>query len=271
MIFSLFSALCWSLFDIARKELAQHINPKFLSLAMSVSVLPLFFLLWGFQGFQLPSSSYYFPATISGVLAAIGSVCFMLAISKGKLAIVLSITACTPFISAVFSFFFLDEILSKLEWLGIVLVVLATMLLAGTSINTRDKSSLYALITAIAWGTCIVFDKQALTHGLSSFHGMFLTSIIITVLSISLRIDYQWRALLKNFKWWLIAVMVFFGAVFLQFAALEHLNPGVVEAVKRGIGIVLAVIIGRVYYQEILSSKQVVGVCFVLFATYLFM
>ncbi|TLX48265.1 hypothetical protein C1E24_05560 [Pseudoalteromonas phenolica] len=271
MIFSFLSALCWSLFDIARKELAQHVNPKFLSLAMSVSVLPLFFLLWGFQGFQLPSNSYYFPATISGVLAAIGSVCFMLAISKGKLAIVLSITACTPFISAVFSFFFFDELLSQFEWLGIVLVVLATMLLAGTSINTRDKSSLYALITAIAWGTCIVFDKQALTFGSSSFHGMFLTSIIIAVLSISLRIDYQWWTLLKNFKWWLIAVMVFFGAVFLQFAALEYLNPGVVEAIKRGIGIVLAVIIGRVFYQETLSRKQITGVCLVLSATYLFM
>lgn len=271
MIFSLLSALCWSLFDIARKELAQHVNPKFLSLAMSVSVLPLFFLLWGFQGFQLPSNSYYLPATISGVLAAIGSVCFMFAISKGKLAIVLSITACTPFISAVFSFFFLDELLSQFEWLGIVLVVFATMLLAGTSINTRDKSSFYALITAFAWGTCIVFDKQALIYGSNSFHGMYLTSIIITVLAISLRIDYQWQSLLKNLKWWLIAVMVFFGAVFLQFAALEYLNPGVVEALKRGIGIVLAVIIGRIYYHETLSNKQFTGVCLVLIATYLFL
>ncbi|ALO44613.1 SMR family transporter [Pseudoalteromonas phenolica] len=271
MIFSLLSSLCWSLFDIARKELAQQVSPKFLSLAMSISVLPLFFFLWGIQGFHLPSTSYYIPATISGVLAAIGSVCFMLAISKGKLAIVLSITACTPFISAVFSLLFLDELLSKFEWLGIVLVVFATMLLAGTSINTREKSSSYALLTAFAWGICIVFDKQALTYGSSSFHGMFLTSTIIAVLSISLRVDSQWRVLLKNFKWWLIAVMMFFGAVFLQFAALEYLNPGVVEAIKRGIGIVLAVIIGRVYYQETLSSKQVMGVCLVLVATYLFM
>ena len=271
MIFSLLSAICWSLFDIARKELAQHINPKFLSLAMSLSVVPLFFFLWVVQGSQFPSTSYYFPATISGVFAAIGSVCFMLAISKGKLAIVLSITACTPFISAVISLFLLNEILSSYEWLGIVLVVFATMLLAGTSISKCEKSSLYALFTAFSWGTCIVFDKQALTYGSSTFHGLFLTSLIVAVLSVCLRIDHQWRVLFNNFKWWVIAVVVFFGAVFLQFTALDYLNPGVVEAIKRGIGIVLAVIIGHVYYKETLSNKQIIGICLVFAATYLFL
>lgn len=271
MIFSLLSAICWSLFDIARKELAQNVEPKFLSLAMSVSVLPLFFILWALQGFNVPNHEYFLPATFSGILAAIGSVCFMLAISKGKLAIVLSITACTPFISAVVSFIFLNELVSNIEWLGIILVVVATWLLAGTAFSSDDKSAIYAVITALAWGTCIVLDKKALVSGSSAFHGMYLTSIIIFVLFVCVRTSTQWLALKSNSLWWAIAVFTFFAAVLLQFSALEYLNPGVVEAIKRGLGIVMAVFIGRVFYQESLSLKQKTGVGIVFLATYLFM
>lgn len=270
MIFSLLSALFWSLFDVARKELANKLDPKFISLAMSISVLPIFFCLWLIQGSELPSSNYYIPATISGVLAAIGSVCFMQAIAKGKLAVVLSITACTPFIAAIVSYLFLGELLSLLEWSGIILVVIATWLLAGKAITNNDKSSVFAFATAIAWGTCIVFDKLALKQAISSFHGLYLTSIIIFALLLSMKVKHQWGELVSNSKWWLVAVIAFFAAVFLQFTALEYLNPGVVEAIKRGLGIVIAVLIGRFCYQEALLTRQKLGVVIVLLATVIF-
>ena len=267
MIFSILSALFWSLFDVIRKELAKELNPKFLSIIMSLSVLPIFLIGWLLDGAPIPQHSYYLPATISGFLAAIGSYCFINALSKGKLTVILTITAITPFISSIAAYVLLAEPLTLPEWLSVAVVVIASWLLLGGRFERSSNYMYLALVTAFAWGTCIVFDKSALQSGSASFHGLYMTSLIVISLSILLRPSFEWKQLFRHSKVWLVGVFAFFSAVILQFAALETLNPGIVETIKRGVGIICAVIVGRFLYKELLLLRQYVAVLLIFFAS----
>ncbi|MBQ4810706.1 hypothetical protein A7985_09685 [Pseudoalteromonas luteoviolacea] len=256
MEFALVSALFWVGFDYTRKRLAAFFSAPLMSVVFSALVLPCYFIYWLFEDRSIPTIQYFYPATISGLLAGIGSVSFIRALAIGKVAVMLPMLCLTPVISGVFAWFWLGESLGGLELLAIAILVSASFILQGGKLTFLEPGSGYILLTAICWGCCIVFDKQALKLSSIEFHIVYITLVVLVFNGLLFR-PKLCLAKITQYMWlWLSAAACFSLAVTFQFIALLEIQPGILEALKRAIGIIGAGLIGVYLFQEKLTPTQ---------------
>ncbi|AZZ95905.1 DMT family transporter [Pseudoalteromonas sp. R3] len=267
MLTALFSALCWACFDFLRKQLAQQFSAPLMSVMFSLLVLPGYVIYWAWLEAPLPSAQYFIPGVVSGLLAALGSVCFIRGLAVGKIAVMLPLLSITPVVSGAFAWAWLGEPLGEEEVLALVTITFASFILQGGRLSMTERGTGYMLVTAFCWGMCIVFDKQALKYGSVSFHLIFLTLSVVLINSIIFRPELAIKSILK-FKWqWGCAAVVFSFAVLGQLVALQQLQPGVMEAIKRAIGIISAAILGVCFYKETLKRHQWCSIFVILVGT----
>lgn len=267
MLSALVSAICWACFDFLRKQLAQHVSAPLMSVIFSLLVLPGYLIYWGWLQAPLPEAEYFVPGAVSGLLAAIGSVCFIRGLAVGKIAVMLPLLSVTPVVSGAFAWIWLGEPLAEAQVLALGAITLGSFILQGGRFAIREPGAGYVLITALCWGMCIVFDKQALQHAEVSFHLIFLTTSVALINGMIFRPKLGAGVLLK-YKWqWAGAALVFAFAVLCQLVALQQLQPGVMEAIKRAIGITSAALLGVYFYKETLKHYQWLSIAVILIGT----
>ncbi|MBQ4835053.1 EamA family transporter [Pseudoalteromonas luteoviolacea] len=256
MEFALLSALCWVGFDYARKRLSAFFSAPAMSVVFSATVLPVYVVYWLSFSRTLPQFDYFYPATISGVLAGVGSVCFIRALALGKVAVMLPMLCLTPVIAGSAAWVWMGEALSLTETVAVAVLVLASFILQGGRLSVQEPGAGYILVTSFCWGLCIVFDKQALQHSPVDFHILYVTFIVLVLNSILFRPSLSLDKLSKHKAMWVLAALCFSLAVTLQFIALQSIQPGILEALKRAIGIIGAGLIGVYVFKEKLTPTQ---------------
>ncbi|PCK32688.1 EamA family transporter [Pseudoalteromonas piscicida] len=256
MAIALFSALHWAVFDFLRKRLASYYSAAQMSVIFSLLVLPAYVGYWLVADKQLPNSDYLTPAIASGILAAIGSVNFIQALALGRMAVILPLLSVTPALAGVFAWLLLGEPLTVLQACLIAVIVAASFLLQGGRFSFQEPGAKQVAITSVCWGLCIVFDKQALQYSSLSFHAGFLTFMVFVVNFICLRPQFK-RQNFKRHGWlWVLSSLVFAAAVISQMQALTEIQPGLVEGLKRAIGIVSASMLGMWFFKEAISRRE---------------
>ncbi|MCF2856056.1 EamA family transporter [Pseudoalteromonas sp. SMS1] len=256
MVYALLSALFWVGFDYTRKRLSADFSAPLMSVVFSALVLPCYMIYWFYADKTIPDSYYFFPATVSGLLAGIGSVCFIRALAVGKVAVMLPMLCLTPVISGIFAWFWLGESLSMIEVGAIAILVSASFILQGGRFTFLEQGSTYIFITAICWGCCIVFDKQALQASSIEFHIMYITFVVLAFNGLLFRPKLDLMKAMKFTRFWIGAAVCFSLAVTFQFVALLEVQPGILEALKRAIGIIGAGLIGVYIFREKLTPTQ---------------
>ncbi|CAH9062509.1 hypothetical protein PSECIP111854_03027 [Pseudoalteromonas sp. CIP111854] len=267
MIYALISALCWAGFDLCRKQLAQSFSAPKMSIMFSSLVLPIFLVLWIFSGATLPTNDYYLSATVSGLLAAFGSVSFIRALALGKMAIVLPMLSFTPVCSALLAWLWLKDPLNSIQIIAILGITLGSFWVLGGRLKTQEAGVWQGLLAACCWGCCIVLDKFALQYGPKEFHAIYITIIILFTIPTMLGVKIKFNILKKFPLWWLFATLCFSGAVIFQFMAIELLQPGVVEGLKRAVGILSALLVGMLFFKEQISVKQSAAIMLILISS----
>ncbi|KZN39098.1 EamA family transporter [Pseudoalteromonas luteoviolacea] len=256
MGFALLSALFWVGFDYTRKRLATHFSAPLMSVVFSSLVLPCYAIYWVYADRSIPNFQYFYPATVSGLLAGIGSVSFIRALAVGKVAIMLPMLCLTPVISGLFAWVWLGEALSLVEVGAIAILVSASFVLQGGRLTFLEPGSGYISLTAICWGCCIVFDKQALQESSIEFHVMYITFVVLVFNGLLFRPKLDFSKAMKFTGLWVGAAACFSLAVTFQFVALLDIQPGILEALKRAIGIIGAGLIGVYVFREKLTPTQ---------------
>ncbi|NOU50158.1 DMT family transporter [Pseudoalteromonas sp. JBTF-M23] len=267
MLFALLSALCWAGFDFCRKKLAKYYSAPLMSVVFSLSVLPVFFGLWVYEGARLPSDGYYLSASVSGLLAAVASVAFIRALAIGKIAIVLSMLSFTPVCSALLAWLWLAEPLTTVQILGVMGIVGGSFWLMGARFKTPEGGVWLALLTSLCWGCSIVFDKYALQYSDRTFHATYITSIVLCATAVVLRVRVKVEDIQKHICWWSVSALIFSSAVIFQLVAIELMQPGIVEGLKRSIGITSAMLVGACFFKEQLTGKQSAAIILMLLST----
>ncbi|MCF6434328.1 DMT family transporter [Pseudoalteromonas sp. MMG022] len=267
MLFAMLSALSWAGFDFCRKKLAAYYSAPLMSVVFSLSVLPVFLVLWLYAGAQLPTVEYFLPASVSGLLAAVASVSFIRALAIGKIAIVLSMLSFTPVCSALLAWLWLNEPLTTAQVLGIVGIVGGSFWLMGTRFKATESGIWHALLTSLCWGFSIVIDKYALQYGDKAFHATYITVIVLSATALVLGVRVKAADIQKHVGWWGLSALVFSSAVILQLVAIELMQPGIVEGLKRSVGITSAMLLGAWVFKEQLTIKQRVAIIFMLLST----
>lgn len=252
-------------FDLFRKVLVRHLAPVPMVVLLAFASVPLFGVMVALQGGVEVAPAYYAPALGSVVLNTVANLTFLQAIRISPLSVTVPLLSLTPVFTALLGTGLLGEHLSGRTWAGIVLVVIGAFWL---NVGTGGSFWRSALAQPGAWlmaGTALLLsltiplDKLAVGHASPPFHGLFLTGGIALGSLGVLLVQGRWRELAGIRPGWrpfILALATSTLALGLQLVALQSLLVGVVETVKRGVGNLMAVALGRAVFAEMVTLPK---------------
>ena len=131
---TLLAVIFWGIWGFFPKLTVQYIRPLsailFEIVGATMVALVILFLLDFKLDFH-PKGAIF--ATSTGVFGILGALCFLMAVSKGKLSVVVTVTALYPIVTLTLAALILKQPISVTEALGILLALIAIVLLSMSS------------------------------------------------------------------------------------------------------------------------------------------
>lgn len=265
-------------FDLFRKMLVKHLAPVPMVVLLAVASVPLFGAAVAFGEPVTVQRAYWLPALGSVTLNVVANLTFLEAVRLSPLSVTVPLLSLTPVFTALFGFAVLGERPAPLALVGIGLVVAGAFWLnlgmAGGTRESGDGSPARPLPRAFlsqpgAWlmaGTALLLsltiplDKLAVDRASPPFHGLILTAGIALGSLAVLAVQKRWGELAGLRRGWLPFVLALVSstlALGLQLIALQAgVLVSVIETVKRGIGNLLAVVLGRAVFGETVTPGK---------------
>lgn len=264
------SSLGFAALDALRKVLSRHVDPVPLAALLTMGQLPLF-ALWALAGHQVSvSSGYIAPGSATVILNVAANVLFLRAVQVSPLSVTIPFLSLTPVFSTLLGAVVLGERPAGAEAAGIVLVVLGALLVnlrcdrgSPLAALSHEPGSLMMGGVALLWSLTAVLDKRALAFADVPMHAAIQCAGVAAALLVYLAARRRLpelgrvRSVRAAFLLSLVAAAVGLG---LQFVALRLTLVGLVEALKRAIGMFLAVVVGRVAFEEPVTAGKIAGV-----------
>ncbi len=282
ILICIISAFCWATFDLTRKLSLKKITSTSLLLIFTLTQL-LVFLVWVFYSdFSINLIPYIFPALILILIGLLSALLFLKAIKQSDLSLTIPLLSLSPMFSSLFSFFFLHEKLSNFQYLGIFSIIFGTLTLYSKKltiteilksfkiISTNDSARLMILVSII-WSLTPVLDKLCLANSSINIHG-FIQSLGMIILLIFLLKKNSNKEIGKIKRYWkLIFLTVLIGtlATILQFYAILSNYVAIMESIKRSVGQISSVFLGRFFFNEEITKSKLSGVIILSMGVYL--
>ncbi len=258
------AALGWALYDIARRALATHLSAWVLVAATTLGALPLLagWALWA-ADWRL-ASAYWVPALASVALNVAANFCYFRAFQLAPISVTLPMLSFTPLFAAVLGALFLGETIGARAAAGAVLVVLGGLALGLRAGGLRfEPGSAMMLVVAFLWSATLLLDKRALELASLQIHAFVLNAGVAVGGLVALALLGKVRDLRAVGGHWgglAVAVAIGASALALQLYALRELPVGIVETIKRGVGGLSAVLLGRLIYAEAITLRKLAAV-----------
>lgn len=129
---SILTLILWGLWSFLIKLSSLHLDLKSIlvyeSLGSLIVSCALLFLMRFKPDFNVKGIVF---AALAGISLGVGGILFVYALSKGRAAIVISLTALYPAIAVLLTYFFLGEQISLKHFFGIMTALVAFVLLAN--------------------------------------------------------------------------------------------------------------------------------------------
>ncbi len=265
----------WAAFDASRKSLASSFEPMALVALLMFAQVPAFAIWAAAAGAAGPSPGYGVPALCSILINVVANFAFLRAMQLSPLSVTIPYLALSPVFAVIAGIPILGEAPSALQLLGIVIIVVGAFALnAGP--DTRSPRALYealvrergcVLMIAVAalWAVSGTFDKAAVAHSSAPIHALVQCAgigVCVTLWLASQRRLGELRTLNGRGVAFSIAIVGAVAALGFQLMAYRVMMVSVVEAIKRAIGMVLALANGRIFFGEHISVGKVAGVVF---------
>lgn len=122
----------WGFWGFIPKLTTNYLSPKNAVVYEVLGGLLLAFIVLASSKFQLdfhPKGSAF--AIVTGMLGLLGAFCFLLAVSKGPVTLVATLSALYPVVSILLAVFLLHESVTFRQWVGIAMAVLAMILVTA--------------------------------------------------------------------------------------------------------------------------------------------
>jgi drug/metabolite transporter (DMT)-like permease len=268
------SGFAWSGLDIARKSLARDFRPVVIATGLSLGLAMLF---GGWTALSLPAFqplAYVRPAAVSIALNLAIQLSILESVRRGELSQTIPLLSMTPVATALFGLAVLGERPSPRQWAGIALVFVGAVGLAvsrsvaerNRSRSTRfhfDRGGLIMLVAAVCISAAAPFDKLAVGASSPALHGF-----VLSLVSGGLLLAYLgWRRELgrigsafRQRPVMTLAACLAFAALGLQFAAYQGVMVGVVETIKRVVGLVMSLVAGHLVFGESMTTRKLATV-----------
>ena len=276
LLLLLLCALLLSGFDLLRKVLVRRLSPVVIVLALAWSSVPLFAAAAAFEMRPI-QSGYLAPAVASILLNLVAHLAFVQAIRVAHLSTTVPLLSLTPVFTSLVGLVLLDEHPTAVGWLGITLVVLGAFLLHWTrpprhpagdprhhqpTAKERLQGSILMVLTALCWSWTLPLDKLAVARSGPAFHGLTLClgiglgALAILVFRSEMASVGKLRRVPGLFA---LSLLTSTLALALQLVVLETLMVSLVETVKRGVGNLAAMLLGRWFLGESLDPGKLLA------------
>lgn len=270
VLFMVVSGLAFAALDLVRKLLAGRAAPLALVFYMSLGAAPLVATLLALRGPGELSTGYLLPGAGALLLNFLGSLGFIHSVKLSPLSRTIPLLSLTPVCTAALALPILGEAPSASQLLGIVLVVAGAMtlnseghLLRPFAGLLRERGALLMAGVALLWSLSGPLDKRALQHASVSFHATVMT---LGVSAGALLVLWRQRRLsvlsVGRSEWALLAAAMAATSLALTFQllAFQGVLVSLVEAMKRAIGSLAALVLGRIVFDERVEALHVAAV-----------
>ena len=268
------SSLAWSTHDVTRKSLVSRIRPVPLAFLLTAASAPLFALWTVVDGAPELGPGYAFPAILSVVLNVFANVMFFAALRISPLSVTIPLLSFTPVFTALLGILLLGEVPSPVQGVGILLVVAGAFglnLRSDEGISprilvhswVRERGAALMLAVSLLWSLTVPLDKMATARASAPFHATVLCAGVAA--GVLLVLVFQRRlAELANLRHvrgvFVLALITAILALGFQLLAIQQVWVGLMETLKRGIGNVSAVVVGRLMFGEPVSLAKLSAV-----------
>ncbi len=266
------AAVFWSLFDLFRKISLKYYKVEVLLLLFTFSQMLLFVFWVCNEKNNFFLNQYIFYGLVLVILSTYSNILFMRAINIAEISVAIPLLSFTPLFSTVFAYIFLDEKLIFIDYIGIFIIIFGALSLHSKSMHYShifnavyelyvNKSSRYMLIVCFIWSLAPTLDKTCLKytsiqlHGLIQSLGMLLLLLLFNYRNLNININ-------KNQKYSLLLFTIIFGigANIVQFYAILINYISTMESIKRTVGQVSSVVLGRIVLKEVISINKIIGI-----------
>jgi drug/metabolite transporter (DMT)-like permease len=266
-------AVAFSGADICRKLLASWVRPVPMLFGLAGGMAP-FFLAWHVLADGLPpSAGYWLPGLASTLLNVGANLAFIEAVRRSPLSLTIPFLSLTPVFTSILAIPLLHEAPSPRQWVGIALVVVGAFWLnlgrdapsprLAWQAFLREPGSRLMVGVALLWSLAMPLDKLAVMQSSPTFHGIVLSlgvALALVILALGRgRLD-EFRDLRHRPGLLVAGVLVSVGALALQLVAIKLVWVGFVETMKRSVGSFLALLWGRLIFDEALEPQRFVAV-----------
>ena len=138
ILICIISAFFWAIFDLTRKLSLKEINSVNLLLIFTITQF-IIFLIWIFiDNFSINLIPYLLPGIILIFVGLFSALLFLKAIQQSDLSLTIPLLSFSPMFSSIFSFFFLNEQLSKIQYFGVFLIIFGALILYSKKFLTLN-------------------------------------------------------------------------------------------------------------------------------------
>ena len=266
----LVSGLGWAGLDAARKALGRSVPVVPLVVALGLGQALLLVAWLAFAGVPPLGPAFWWACAGSIALNVAGNLLFIRALSLSPLSLTVPLLALTPVLSAGVAALMLGEHPGARQLAGIALIVggaiwLQTPAQGGlrglAGALRAEPGARLMLAVAACWALVGPFDKTATLASSPAFHGMAVNlGMGLVLVPLLVRPGQDARPLAAR-PWLLVAAcLVGVVAILAQFEAMRHALVSLVEAVKRMIGMLTAVVVGRLAFGEPVGGRKLAAI-----------
>ena len=269
LLLLLLSSLAWSGLDVSRKVLAGRLDALPLVVALSLGQGLVLVAGLAATGFGPIAPAFYAPAAGSVVLNVIGNMLFVRSVAVSPFATVVPLLALVPVGATLAALAVLGEVPTARQFGGILMIVAAAWVVAKPPAGTlgREPGVWPMLGVAACWALVGPLDKAAT---LASSPACQAATIYVGVAALLLPVlvfrrrpappAYPPPSRGATALWLVIGTVTGVVAIVAQFAAMQALLVGLVEAVKRMIGLLAAVLVGRFAFGEAIGKERLAAI-----------
>ena len=273
--FAIGSSFAWAGLDIVRKQLAGKLPTLALATLLSLGQAPAFVVWWWWTGGAIDGAAYGAPAAAALVLNIAANILFLMAMRASPFSVSIPFLSFTPVFSAAIANPLLGEQPTTVQIAGIAMVVLGAVVITaegatdehGARVNLvraflRERGAVYMTLVAVCWSATTVLDKLATAHADLPIHALVMNCGVGVVLGLGLLLTGRARDFEQapRHPWALLIGMITGSAAFaFQLLAIQGLLVGIVETVKRAVGLLVALVIGRFAFGETVGPMRILG------------
>ena len=265
---AILSALCWGGLDTVRKKLALNLEALPLTWWLIVGQWPLF-LLWVIVSGQSDLTiEWFLPGSLVSALAITGAMLFIKAVQLSPLSLVIPMLSFTPVFAVLTGAIILQEWPTTRQMIGITVIVSGALSLGWTGHKAEHRGwhepGVWMMImVSLCWAATLTFDKLALNYASVPMHALMQSVLMGIALWIILAMRGSLGELKKisdHKKLYVSAIITSCLATGSQLMAITVLQVGVVEAIKRSLGLAMSVLNGWIFFREPLTPLKIISI-----------